>query len=114
MTRSDDDRLRDIVGAADLVAEFIAGQEQARFVSDALRRSAVAFQLLVVGEAARRLSPDLRNRHQDLPWRVVADFRNVIAHGYFHLSWTQVWEAATSDLPPFREAVRDIIDAGGS
>ena len=59
--------LRDIVEAAGHIAVFIAGLDFARFEESELVRSAVAQKLSIIGEAAARISDDLKSRYPELP-----------------------------------------------
>jgi Ribonuclease HepT-like len=47
----------------------------------------------VIGEASRSVSNQLRERHPDVPWRRIADFRNVAVHQYFASNgrWSGAW-----------------------
>ena len=64
----DDATLLDIARAARLVIEFATGMDRAKFVRDAKTQSAVLHQLLVMGEAVKRLSPEFRAAHPAVPW----------------------------------------------
>ena len=60
----------------------------------------------IIGEATNRLIekgllPD--------EYRVVVDFRNRIAHGYFGIEPELVWLIATQDLSPFEKTIRYLI-----
>jgi hypothetical protein len=61
--------LTDIVEAEDHIAEFIAGTDPGQFQESELLRSAVVHKLSVIGEAAARLSDDLRARNPQAPGR---------------------------------------------
>ena len=56
----DDVVLQDIVNAARLVSEFVEGFEKSSFINDWKTRSAVVYQLTVIGEAVKRLSKEFR------------------------------------------------------
>jgi hypothetical protein len=60
--------LSDIVQAADGIARFIAGVEPDAFAQSDLLRSAVVHKLSVIGEAAARVSEDLKIRNPQVPW----------------------------------------------
>jgi uncharacterized protein with HEPN domain len=60
--------LNDIVEAADHIADFIAGVDFDGFQKSEMLRSAVVQKLAVIGEAAARVSEDLRSRHPEVPW----------------------------------------------
>lgn len=64
----DETVLLDIARAARLVLEFKQGMDKAAFVKDIKTQSAVLHQLMVMGEAVKRLSQDFRTRHPEIPW----------------------------------------------
>ena len=79
--------LTDIVEAADHIAEFIAGTDFQEFQKSELLRSAVVQKLAVIGEAAARVSEDLKTRHPQVPWPQIVAFRNILVHAYFGIDW---------------------------
>ena len=50
-----------------------------------MAQNAVMRSFEVVGEAARRISPELREAHPEVPWRLMSDFRNKLIHDYVGL-----------------------------
>ena len=50
-----------------------------------MMQNAVMRSFEVVGEAARRVSPEFCESHPDVPWRLMGDFRNKLIHDYFAL-----------------------------
>ena len=103
--------LRDIVEAADAVAGFLAEQDRESFTRDDLVRSAVVYKLVIIGEAANRLSGELRTRHPEIPWPDIVGLRNIAAHRYFGVNWSIVWDTAKSDVPELRANVATILAA---
>ncbi len=66
------------------------------FETDRGAQQAVAYNLAVLGEAARVLSPSLRERHVEVPWRDVIAQRNVVVHEYHRLDLLDsIWVTAT-------------------
>jgi uncharacterized protein with HEPN domain len=82
--------LRDIVDAADAIVKHIAGRA-------------------VIGEAAARVSAELRQRQPEIPWPEIIGFRNVVIHEYFGLSWPIIWITATEDVPDLRGRIEAIL-----
>ena len=99
--------LEDIVSAADAITEFIESQES--FEANRMLRSAVVHQLTIIGEASARLSPELRERHPNIPWSDIKGFRNIVVHNYFGIDWSEVWRAATRDVPVLRDQIAEIL-----
>ena len=95
----DDIVLKDIVNAAQLIVSFIDGVDHESFIDDWKTRSAVLYQLTVVGEAVKRLSDEFRSQHADIPWALMAGMRDHLIHAYDLVDWDEVWKTATSDIP---------------
>lgn len=91
------------------MAEFIApGRES--FLNDVKTQDAVIRRIEVIGEAARRLSDELRSGHGELPWSRIIGMRNELAHGYFSVDLNIIWIAAAEPLPAMRQPVQAILD----
>lgn len=101
--------LQDIVESADEIGEFLGGVTKEGFLGSSLLRSAVLQKLMVIGEAASRLSPELRGTHPEIEWAKVIAFRNIAAHAYFAMDWNLVWNAAVLEAPVLRDLVAHII-----
>ena len=95
----DDAQVLDILKAARLAIEFKGSADKAAFLADAKTQSAVLHQLLVIGEAVKRLSPEFRAAHPEVPWRLIAGTRDKLIHFYEGVDLEEVWKMVTSDLP---------------
>lgn len=67
----DETTLLDIDRAAHLVIEFKQGMDKETFLKDIKTQSAILHQLMVIGEAVKRLSQDFRTRYPELPWELM-------------------------------------------
>jgi len=97
--RRDDAHLLDILKAARLAIEFRGAAEKSEFLSDVKTQSAVLHQLLIVGEAVKRTSPDFRSAHPEVPWKLIAGTRDTLIHFYEGVELDEVWKMVTCDLP---------------
>jgi hypothetical protein len=79
--RRDELYLVDMIEAAVAATTFVQDVDEATFLESDLFQSAVLQKLLVIGEAAGRVSPEIRERWPGLPWRSVSGFRNIAARG---------------------------------
>jgi len=95
----DDAILLDTARAARLVVEFKLGMDKTAFLKDFKTQSAILHQLMVMGEAVKRLSQDFRARHPEIPWALVAGMRDKLIHGYGIIDLDEVWRTADVDLP---------------
>ncbi|MCK5787246.1 MAG: DUF86 domain-containing protein [Candidatus Sabulitectum sp.] len=96
--RKDAGLLYDIISAAKEIETFVEDCDFEKFTSNKMLRYAVERQLLVIGEAARRLSEDFRNSVSSVPWQAVIGLRNIIAHDYGEVLTERIWLVATRDL----------------
>jgi uncharacterized protein with HEPN domain len=95
----DDATVLDIANAARLIQTFIQGMTEEAFLGDLKTQSAVLHQVMVIGEAVKRLSEAFRERHPILPWALMAGMRDHLIHGYDAVDLEEVWKTATRDVP---------------
>lgn len=109
-----DDRLllSDILEAIDRIEDYVADGEEA-FFKDTRTQDAVIRNLMVVGEATKNLSDELRAGHPDLPWRQMAGMRDKLIHDYPGVDLRVVWNVVERELPDVRRALEGIIDELG-
>lgn len=97
--RRDDAYLLDILDAARLALQYVSGTTLQDFLADVKSQDAIIRRFIVIGEAARRISPEVRDRHPQLPWSEMISMRNLIVHEYDDIDLPILWDTATRDLP---------------
>jgi len=96
----DDAHILDMVLACRRVAEAIKGRSLESFLCDWKLQSVVQHQLIILGEATKRLSWEFRDRHPQTPWAAIAGQRDILIHRYHGVDLDEVWVVATEKLPP--------------
>jgi uncharacterized protein with HEPN domain len=109
MLEADAIRLRDIADRIDLISSWIGGLNEATFMADLRTRDAVALNIQLIGEAARRLNEEVKRRAPEIPWSSIVALRNRIAHGYETVNHRLVWRIVSDDLPGLRVAVARLL-----
>jgi uncharacterized protein with HEPN domain len=105
VSRTDEERVRDILEAADGVAVVVArGREAWR--DDWLARRAVERLLEIIGESARAMSEEGWARYPQVPWPKIVDMRTLLAHHYHRVDPEQVWVVAAGELPDLTYRLR--------
>jgi uncharacterized protein with HEPN domain len=96
---------------ADLVAaiEAIRSHLLRGGLDDGLVFDAVRLRLIEIGEAVKRLSPELLQGELEVPWQAVAGMRDRLAHHYFDTSHAIVQATVDRDLPVLLTGVERLI-----
>lgn len=101
--------LLDMLQAAEKVMEYARDLTQDKFMASSLHQDAIIRQLMIVGEASKRVSPEFRNEHPEIPWKKIGGFRDVLVHEYFHVNLSKVWEIVQQDLPTLARILKPIV-----
>jgi uncharacterized protein with HEPN domain len=72
-------------------------------------RLALAHLVQIIGEAARRVSPEGQTAHPEIPWREITGMRHKIVHDYLNVDEDVVWEVVTTDLSPLIAMLEMIV-----
>jgi uncharacterized protein with HEPN domain len=105
----DDATLLDIARAANLAIDFVQGLDEDSFAKDLKTQSAVLHQLLLIGEAVKRLSDPFRSDHPEIPWRFMAGMRDHLIHAYDAVDLEEVWKVVQHDLPILVEQIEPFL-----
>jgi len=108
MSRNDQASVLDLVRAAPLVVEFRSNLDKSAFLTDLKTQSAILHQLLIFGEAAKRLSDAFRAHHSAIPWKLMAGMRDKLIHAYDEVDLEEVWKTATIDIPRLLPALETL------
>jgi uncharacterized protein with HEPN domain len=92
--------LEDILVAAQAIRRFTNGVSREAFKANEEKHEAVNRKLEIIGEAARRLSPEAKNLFSEVPWALVTAMRNILIHDYDDVDLDVVWDTTQRDLPP--------------
>jgi uncharacterized protein with HEPN domain len=79
--------LLDIVNAAQRVIQFAEGLEKSDLENNEEKQSAILYQIIVMGEATKRLSTEFRAQYPQIPWREIAGMRDILAHQYDRINF---------------------------
>jgi uncharacterized protein with HEPN domain len=95
----DEASLVDIVNAANRVLQFAEGLDKSELATNEEKQSAMLYQIIVIGEATKRLSLEFRNQHPQIPWKDIAGMRDILAHQYDRVNLNTLWDAIQIDIP---------------
>lgn len=91
--------LLDMLQSAQLAVRYVVGSSETDFLADVQLQDAVIRRILIVAEAARRVSETTRQATPQIPWVDINGMRNRLVHEYGDVDLTIVWYAVRSSLP---------------
>jgi len=106
VSRRDDEWLADILDAIEAIGSYLKRGS----LDDGLVFDAVRLRLIEIGEAVKRIGPDVLAAEPDIPWEDVAGMRDRLGHRYFDTSHAIVQATVDGDLPILEAGVRRLRD----
>ncbi|HUW17868.1 MAG TPA: DUF86 domain-containing protein [Sedimentisphaerales bacterium] len=107
--------LNDIRQAIDRIEQYIENLSFHGFSDDQKSVDAVVRNLEIMGEAAKRLPEEFKQRYSEIEWHKVVGLRHRIVHEYFGIDLEIIWQILHKDLPELKKKiVQTISDEGGS
>ena len=106
----DKNRLEHIINAIDTILQRAEGMVFEDLTADRIVFAGMVYYTMIIGEATYKLSPAFVGSHPQVNWRVIANMRHHLVHGYYQVSPLDVWDVIQNDLHPLREQIRCILN----
>ena len=103
-------RVDDILESIANLQEYVKGMTFEVFAADKRTVRAAAYEIGIIGEAARHVPPEVRRRHPEIPWEQMRQIRNIVVHEYFRLDVGILWQTITENLPPLLPLLQKILE----
>ena len=101
--------LFDILSSARLIWSYIEGVELDQFLADVQLQDSVIRRIEIIGEAAGRVSPQLREAHPQVPWGDMRGMRNQLIHRYDGVDLHVVWNTAQDSIPRLMGLIESLL-----
>ena len=80
MKRTYRDYILDILSSIQEIEEFVEDMDFEDFVKDRKTANAVIRSLEVMGEAAKKIPSEIRDKYPEIPWKYIAGMRDKLIH----------------------------------
>lgn len=110
MIREYKDYAMDMIAAIEKIEEFAGGITSEDFEKDTKTIFAVIRALEVIGEAAKKIPPSVRNKHKQIPWLQITGMRDKLIHEYFGVNVKVIWNTIKEDIPPLKPVIKQILE----
>ncbi len=101
--------LLDMLQSAELIMTYTVQCSKDEFVADVQLQDSVIRRLLVIAEAARRVSEATRQTLSDVSWQEINGMRNRLVHDYDDVNLSIVWDVVQAEIPPLIEELKSQI-----
>lgn len=109
MSKRDDLLLiEDIVASFKALKQYTAGMEYEDFLNNRMCVDAVIRNFEIIGEAANYVSNDFKDKHQQIVWRKMVDFRNRLIHDYFGVSYKIDWNIIENEVHDYIKILENL------
>lgn len=102
-------RIQDILQAAQDIEQFTKGITFEEFQNNKMLVQSVLYNFVIIGEASANIPNEIRELDPSIPWRIMSDMRNVMAHEYFQVNLSVVWQTIHRSLPPVLAKLQKLI-----
>jgi uncharacterized protein with HEPN domain len=108
---ADRTRILHMIEAAREALDYAQGRDLAGAEADRPFQRLLVWNIMILGEAAARVSTTLREAHPEIPWRTIIDTRNRLIHAYFEVNLAVIWSTVNDDLPNLVPQLEAILES---
>ncbi len=100
--------LDDILTAIGKIIEYTKGYDYPSFKADNKTIDAVIRNFEILGEAAKNIPEDIKQKYNEVPWNEMYGLRNRISHAYFGVDHEIIWDIISNHLPKNKMQIEEI------
>ena len=100
--------VQDILDSIHNIKVYTKHLTREKFFRNRLVIDAVVRNFEIIGEAAKNVSSETRNKHSDIPWKEMSGMRNKMIHEYFGVDLEIVWETIEEALPELEKKIKKL------
>ena len=79
-------------------------------IVDKAYQLAVSMVIVNLGESVTKLSEEYLEEHSEIPWREIVGMRNIFAHNYLGINFTELWDTIEYDIPELKDSLNNLLN----
>lgn len=107
--RNDKIFIEHILISISAIESFIQNIDKKHFLQNRMMQGAIIREIEIIGEAAKNISKETRNKNRHIPWKQIAGMRDKLIHHYFGIDLNIVWNTVRDAIPPLKEAMQELV-----
>ncbi len=107
--RSQEPLLKHILDELDFILKFTKDIDFNFLIHDELLQRAIVRSLEIIGEAVKQIDEIFKESHDEIEWKKIAGFRDILIHRYFNIDWDIVWDIIQHKVPELREKINKLL-----
>ena len=102
--------LRDMLYYANQALDFVNDKTLEDLTKDIRTQLALERCIEIIGEAAKTVSAETKDKMPGIPWQDIARTRDFFAHHYFKIDLNIMWQIVSHDLPALVGQLEQLIE----
>jgi uncharacterized protein with HEPN domain len=102
-------RLHHIIRCIDKILSYVDDVDQEAFEQNEMLQDAIIKNLEIIGEAATKISKDLKSDTDHIQWRQIESLRHRLVHDYYQIDLVIVWNTIHNRLPLLRDDIDELL-----
>ncbi|WP_292460992.1 DUF86 domain-containing protein [Methanothermococcus sp.] len=103
--------LNDILDAIERIENYTYNiNTYDEFLEQQIVQDAVIKNLMIIGEAVKKIPDEIKSKYPNSDWKKIAGFRDVLIHSYFKINLLIIWDVIENKLPYLKEDIIQILN----